>query len=133
MRLALGIVFVAHGWAKLQGPQATPEGADIVGMGWSQPDLWAWLVALVEFFGGLCVIVGLFTRLSAFFIACVMTVAILNVKLTTGFVDGFEFEFTLLMMALALVLTGAGRLSVDRDILGWGAPPVLKHDVSPYD
>ena len=40
-----------------------------------------------------------------------------------GFIGGFEFEFTLLMVAVALVVSGGGRLSVDYEILGWGAPP----------
>ena len=40
----------------------------------------------------------------------------------------------LLMMALALLLTGGGRISVDRDVLGWGAPPVSSPvGETPYD
>ena len=38
------------------------------------------------------------------------------------------------MIALALVVTGAGRMSVDRDVLGWGAPPKRSHvGETPYD
>lgn len=122
LRFALGTVFMAHGWAKLSGPVGTSEGFNIERWGWAYPVLWAWLVALVEFFGGLLVIVGLFTRIAAALIACVMLVAILKLKLSRGFVGGFEFEFALLMMALSLVLTGGGRVSVDRDVLGWGVP-----------
>jgi putative oxidoreductase len=123
LRFALGTVFMAHGWGKITGPVGTPEGFNIEGWGWPAPLFWAWAVALVETFGGLCVVVGLLTRLSAFLIACVMAVAILQVRLQQGFVGGFEFEFTLLMVAIALVLAGPGRLSVDRDILGWGIRP----------
>lgn len=122
LRFALGTVFVAHGWAKLSGPVGTPEGFNIEGWGWPYPALSAWLVALVEFFGGLLVIVGLFTRIAAALIACVMVVAILKVKVSRGFVGGFEFDFALLLIAVSLALTGGGRLSVDRDVLGWGAP-----------
>lgn len=120
IRLAIGTVFMAHGWNKLTGPLGTPEGFNIEAWGWPLPVLWAWLVAIVETFGGLCIIVGLFTRIAAFLVACVMVVAIWKVRLTRGFVGGFEFEFTLLMGAMALILGGGGRLSVDRDVLGWG-------------
>jgi len=124
LRFALGTVFMAHGWAKISGPLGTSEGFNIERWGWAYPVLWAWLVALVEFFGGLLVIVGLFTRIAAALIGCVMVLAILKVKLNRGFMGGFEFEFALLMIALSLVLTGGGRLSVDRDVLGWGGPPL---------
>ena len=118
LRLALGTVFMAHGWDKLTGPLGTPEGFNIEGWGWPYPVFWAWAVALVETFGGLMVIVGLFTRIAAVLIAMVMLFAILKVRLSLGFIDGFEFEFSLLMIAIALALAGPGRFSVDRGVLG---------------
>jgi putative oxidoreductase len=134
LRLGLGAVFMAHGWAKLNGPLGTPEGFNIDSWGWPYPLVWAWIVVLVETFGGLLLIVGLFTRISAALIACVMVVAIWQVKLARGFIGGFELDFTLLMMALALVIAGAGRLSIDRDVLGWGAPPKRSRvGDTPYD
>ncbi len=134
LRLALGAVFVAHGWGKLQGPLGTPDGFNIDRWGWPFPVFWAWVVALVEFLGGLLVLVGLFTRLAAALIACVMFFAIIRVRLQEGFLGGFELEFTLLMIALSLVITGGGRMSVDRDVLGWGAPPIRSRvGETPYD
>jgi uncharacterized membrane protein YphA (DoxX/SURF4 family) len=134
LRLALGTIFMAYGWAKLTGAVGTPEGFNIDSWGWAYPVFWAWLVALIETLGGLLVIVGLFTRVAAFLIASVMVTAIFKVRLDGGLVGGFEFEFTLLMIAVALVITGAGRLSVDRDVLGWGAPPKRSRvGESPYD
>jgi putative oxidoreductase len=123
LRLALGTVFMAHGWVKLHGPLGTPEGFNIADWGWPRPEMWAWAVATVEFFGGLLVICGLLTRFAAAAIASVMAAAIYNVKLQEGFIGGFEFEFTLLMVAVALVFSGGGRFSIDYEILGWGAPP----------
>lgn len=120
LRLALGSVFMAHGWDKLTGPVGTAEGFNIEGWGWPYPTFWAWLVAVVETFGGLLIIVGLLTRLAAASIACVTVVAIVQVRLEQGFIGGFEFEFTLLMIALALMVIGGGKLSVDRDVLGLG-------------
>ncbi|UCC81994.1 MAG: DoxX family protein [Gemmatimonadota bacterium] len=134
LRLALGLIFMAHGWAKLTGPLGTAEGFNIEGWGWPYPVFWAWVVALVETFGGLLVIVGLFTRLAAFSIASVMIVAILKLKLSQGLIGGFEFDIALLMLALSLLVTGAGRLSVDHDVLGWGAPPKRSRvGDTPYD
>lgn len=134
LRVALGTVFMAHGWAKLDTPLGTPGGFNIESWGWPYPVFWAWVVALVESYGGLLILVGLFTRLAALLIATVMAVAIIKVKAVQGFVGGFEFEFALLMIAFTLVLTGGGRLSVDRDVLGWGAPPVRSRvGETPYD
>lgn len=134
LRLALGTVFVAHGWAKLGTPLGTPEGFNIDSWNWPYPVFWAWVVALVETFGGLLIVVGFLTRVAALMIAAVMAVAIGKIKAEQGLVGGFEFEFTLLMIAAALVFTGGGRLSVDRDVLGWGAPPVRSRvGETPYD
>ena len=134
LRLALGTVFMAHGWAKLGTPLGTPEGFNIESWNWPYPVFWAWVVALVEAFGGLLMVVGFLTRLAALLIGSVMAVAIIKMKAEQGLIDGFEFEFSLLMIAVALVFTGGGRLSVDRDVLGWGAPPVRSRvGETPYD
>ncbi len=134
LRVALGAVFMTYGWEKLTGPLGTPLGFNIESWGWPYPVFWAWAVALTEFFGGLFILVGLFTRFAAAFIAGVMGVAILKVKFAGGFVGGFEFDFALLMIAIALVLSGGGRVSVDRDVLGWGAPPLRSRvGETPYD
>lgn len=122
LRLALGVVFMAHGWEKLSGPVGTPEGFNIEGWGWPYPVVWAWAVAFVETCGGLLIVVGLFTRLAAALISIVLVVAIVRVKAEQGFIGGFELEFSLLMIAMTLLLMGGGRISVDRDILGWGLP-----------
>jgi putative oxidoreductase len=134
LRLALGTVFIAHGWAKLGTPLGTPEGFNISSWNWPYPIFWAWVVALVEAFGGLLILVGLFTRLAALLVATVMAVAIIKLKAEQGFIGGSEFEYTLLMIAFALAFTGGGRLSVDRDVLGWGAPPSRSPvGETPYD
>lgn len=123
LRLALGVVFMARGWEKLNGPLGTPAGFNIDDWGWPFPVFWAWLVALVETFGGLLIVVGLFTRIAAALIACAVIVAIVKVEAARGFVDGFDFELVLLMIAVALALGGPGRLSVDLDVLRPSAAP----------
>lgn len=120
LRLGLGTVVMAYGWDHLNGPLGTPAGFNIESWGWPYPVFWAWAVALVEVFGGLLIIIGLFTRRAATLIACVLLVAILKVKTASSLVGGFELEFSLLMIAVALMLSGPGRLSVDVDVLGKG-------------
>ena len=80
---------------------------------------WFWLgaAAFSEFIGGALVLLGLFTRVAAFFIACVMAVAIAGVHWRNGFflsAGGFEYAFTLLCMAISLIISGGGNLSVDQ-------------------
>jgi putative oxidoreductase len=120
LRLALGAVFIAHGAQKLfgafggNGLSATAEGFDKMGF---HPGLfWATLVAIVEFFGGVCVLVGLLTRWAALLLAITMAVAVIKVHLSHGFFAanrGYEYPLTLCLVALALLLIGPGKLSLD--------------------
>jgi putative oxidoreductase len=70
-----------------------------------------------EFFGGLLIIAGLMTRLAALSAAITMLVAIVSVHLANGFFisnNGYEYAFALLTMAAALIIRGAGSVSLDR-------------------
>lgn len=110
LRLALGAVFIFHGYGKITGIEGTIGFFDKVGIpvaGFS-----AWLVAIVEFLGGILVLVGFFTRISAGLIAIVMAVAMLTVKFSQGFVGGWEFDFVLFMIAISLVILGDGEYSI---------------------
>lgn len=121
LRLGLGTVFVAHGAQKLfgwfggYGLEATGQWMDSIGL---SP---GWLMALLaggsEFFGGLLIIAGLMTRLAALSAAITMLVAIVSVHLANGFFisnNGYEYAFALLTMAAALIIRGAGSVSLDR-------------------
>jgi putative oxidoreductase len=120
-RIALGTVFIAHGSQKVFGAFG---GHGFSGtMSFMQdsmgiPAFLAVLAILTEFFGGIAVLIGLLTRLAALGIACVMAVAVFKVHLSSGFFaqgGGFEYPFALGLLALALVLGGAGKWSID----GW--------------
>ncbi|WP_248904671.1 DoxX family protein [Halocatena marina] len=119
-RLALGIVMIVHGAGKLfgAGPSAMPisdfAGA-IAGIGFPAASVLAWLAALIEFGGGILVLVGLFTRYAALGIALNMLIATAFVHLPNGFSNsggGYEYTLVLLLLALALVVSGSGKLSV---------------------
>jgi len=125
LRFGLGIIFPFHGWLKLnpQGPLGGVKGFGgwLAQMHVPLPGLFGWIVALLETVGAVLLILGLGTRILAFAIAVDMVAAIGLVKWgKKRFMEpdgtGWEFEFALLMMALTLLLTGAGAIALDRII-----------------
>ncbi|GBC78323.1 Putative oxidoreductase MhqP [bacterium HR08] len=117
LRLAVGVIFIAHGRQKLFGGLAGFEQY-LESLGVPLPGLFAILVALVEFLGGICLLLGLFTRWAALLIAVNMLVAILRVHLPHGLTGagGFEFPLVLLAAALSLALTGPQKFSLERSV-----------------
>jgi putative oxidoreductase len=119
VRISLASVFIVTGWGKLHNL------AKVTGffteLGIPMPGFNAGMVSCVEFFGGILILLGLFTRLAAIPMALSMMVAILTAKL--GEVDGvatfFAFnEFTYFACFVWLVVAGAGDVSLDRLLLG---------------
>lgn len=124
LRLATGLVFLPHGWLKLNpnGPMKGPGGvaAWFKQLGIPLPGLLAWVVALLETAGALLLIVGIGTRLIALAMVVEMLVAILRVRIGVGkssFMGaqaaGWEFEFVLMAAALTLAIAGGGSLALD--------------------
>ncbi|MGH2627708.1 MAG: DoxX family protein [Anaerolineales bacterium] len=123
LRLGLAAVFIVHGWAKLNPKGAMGGPAGFIGflkqLGVPLPSFLGWVVILLETAGSVLLILGLGTRLLAASLVVDMFVAITRVKrgmAKSAFMDpkgGWEFEFALLVGALALVFTGAGALALD--------------------
>ncbi|PYP49072.1 MAG: hypothetical protein DMD39_12595 [Gemmatimonadetes bacterium] len=112
LRLAVATIFIRHGAQKLFVFGFAGVTGAFTHMGVPFPGLMGPLIGLLEFFGGLALVIGLLTRLVALGLVFDMLGAILLVQLKRGF-SGYELEFLLLGSSLALVLTGAGRFSVD--------------------
>ena len=67
--------------------------------------------------GGIFLLVGVVTRITAILFIIEMIGATLIVKLSDGFVGGYELELLLVAVGTSLLLTGPGRISVEWDVL----------------
>ncbi len=115
LRLALGPIFIAHGYQKMFVNGHAKVAGNLTNLGIPLPEVSAWLLMLTEFVGGIMVLLGILTRWASIPIAFAMLVAILAVHLKNGLTGqgGFQFPLALMMMALALVLQGGGKFSSD--------------------
>jgi putative oxidoreductase len=126
LRLGLGAIFIAHGAQKAFGAFNGPGWAKWTAMSQLAPfpfmrPPWLWLgaAAISELLGGILVLLGLFTRVGAFLIVCVLFTAIIGVHWPAFFSPaGMEFALACLSGALALLIAGGGQLSADRLIGG---------------
>ena len=128
LRLMVGYGFMEHGFAKLS------RGTDAFGhilqeMGVPAPHFTAWMTILVELFGGLAILLGAFVPLVSVPMSAVLLVAMFTVHLPYGFSSikllsvtagqakfgppGYEVNLLYLACLAALVIGGAGPLSLD--------------------
>ncbi len=116
IRAALGLILIPHGYAKLFGNDAVAASRNFVGFGWAYPLAWAYFIGAVEFFGGILMTLGLFTRIVAAAFVIEMSVicfAVLYPNWSWGR-RGMEYALFMGIVALAIFFRGGGRWSLDR-------------------
>lgn len=120
LRIPVGIIFIAHGAQKLFGAFGgyglEGTGQFMASLGLTPGYLMALLAGSAEFFGGLALLLGVLVRPAAAALAFAMLVAIFSVHIGNGlFMDknGYEYALALLAASVSLLVSGAGRLSVD--------------------
>ncbi|MFT4201419.1 DoxX family protein [Gordonia sp. (in: high G+C Gram-positive bacteria)] len=114
-RLALGFIFVMHGWQKFHnGHAATTEG--FRGMGVPNPSASAFYATWVELLGGIALILGVLLPLAGFLLAVNMIGALFTVHAEHGFWmpdKGYEYVLALAAGALAVGFANSGVVSID--------------------
>lgn len=130
LRIALGVIFVAHGASKLFGEPGVTGTAGFFGqLGIPVPFLSAWLITLLEFVGGMFLIVGLFVVPTAILLALHMATGIVLVHAPNGFYvigpgsGGVEFNLLLIAGLLSILLGGPGLAAVDSRSKAVAPPP----------
>jgi putative oxidoreductase len=120
LRIMLGIVFIPHGLQKVFGFSGT---MDFFTAKLGIPAIFAFLAIMAEFLGSWGLITGLFTRVAAFGIAVNMVVAVYMLHWQNGFFmnwfgnqkgEGYEYHILVVAIALALMIKGGGKWSIDR-------------------
>jgi putative oxidoreductase len=109
MRLALGAIIVGHGYHEVFG--GLHHHVDSV----ASLGLPSWISSFTEFFGGLLVLFGLFTRVAALAICINLSVAIAKVHFHNGLMGngGYEFPLALAALGFALIFFGGGPIALD--------------------
>lgn len=126
LRLTLSVVIFPHGAQKVFGWFGGAGFSGTIehfGNNWGIPAWLTVLVMLAEFFGSLCLFLGLLGRLMAFSILCVMVGAIsIGYEEIRFFMnwqgqqegEGIEFHILAIGIAMAIIIYGSGRYSIDR-------------------
>lgn len=110
LRVALGVIIFAHGYAKFFG--GMHHHVQFV-RSLGAPGWLAYVSAGVEFLGGLLILLGLFTRIASVLVLINLLVAIFKVNLHQGLVGGYEFPLICAAAAFALIFYGSGPISLD--------------------
>lgn len=120
LRVAAGAILIPHGMQKLFGSFGGPGMNGFIGLlqkvGYPMPAVWGWLIALLEFGGGILLVIGLFTRPVAVLVLIFMLEAARFHLGVGGFfwtARGNEYPLLFAVVALMLVIRGGGPYSVD--------------------
>jgi putative oxidoreductase len=119
LRVSLALIFFSHGYPKLAHSGAGMQGFFVQH---GLPGYFVYISGVLEVFGALLLVLGLFARGAALLLAVEMGVAIWKVHSAGGYLAVHNYEFPLAMLAgsLALATVGAGSLSLDQPLFEGG-------------
>ncbi|WP_367138826.1 DoxX family protein [Saccharothrix sp. HUAS TT1] len=118
-RLAVGVVFIAHGWQKVTEWGLDGTATAFAGMGVPLPAVSAWFAAIVELAGGALLVLGVALPVVGVLLAADMLGALVLVHLPNGLLGQGGYELVLVLGAAALALGfNGGSLSVTRLVKG---------------
>jgi putative oxidoreductase len=112
LRIVLGVIFVGHGYHKVNGHMQEFAG-HVASM--HIPAWLGYVATFTEFLGGILIMLGLFTRFVAVGLLIDMIVAIAKVHWPHGLIGtgGYEFPLSLAAIAFSLIFFGAGPIAID--------------------
>ena len=113
LRILAGITFIVHGLSKFSDVAGTQGFFGSVGL----PAELAIPIGLLEVIGGITMFVGVLTRITTILFIIEMVGSTVSVKLSKGFVGGYELDLLLIAILISLLLTGPGRISIEWDVL----------------
>ena len=119
LRIGLGVMFLIHGGPKLFGG---PEKWGKIGMAMASlgigfmPTFWGFMAAISEFFGGICLILGLFFRPACILLTLTMIVAALSHFGQGEGLGGASHAIEVGIVFLSFILIGAGKYSLDETL-----------------
>lgn len=128
LRLVIGYGFIVHGWAKLsKGPAGFEKLLTQTGVPF--PHFNSWMAPLVEIFGGLAMMLGFFTSITAIPLIFTMLVALFTIQINYGFSSvktigltpqgplfgppGYEINLLYIAGLISMMLSGPGIFSID--------------------
>jgi putative oxidoreductase len=116
IRVVVGVMFLMHVWGKFSAGAARVAGGFGNNYGLPMPELFAYTAMGLELVGGLCLIIGLFTRFFAAALAVEMGIALIVAHLPKGYAagaGGYEYVLLIGVCLLMIAMRGGGRYSVD--------------------
>lgn len=117
LRIVLGVIFIAHGWPKFGSIEATAGFMESLNV--PLPAIMAWVIAGLEFGGGLLLIAGFLVTPVSLLLTAHMLIGIVLVHAANGFyvidrgTGGIEFNLILAAAAMMLVFGGPGLAALD--------------------
>jgi putative oxidoreductase len=108
LRLTAGIIFIYHGWGKLtDNPGIDAFTGMVAGIGFPAARFFAWIVALIEFLGGIALVAGVFIPYATGSLIVVMLIALIAVKKFK--LPAADPDIALLGSLIALYAMGPGK------------------------